>query len=132
MEKESLAVNCSFCRQQMECPKEMLDKVEKHMCGDCFKNIEEIAPEEDLGKVHIDIPRNQFDEIVVNRVVNKAVEELFPEMWQERKEELKGLSKRDLAREMFGAGAYLALRGFLESMKEIDKKTSDEEIPEKN
>lgn len=130
MEQGSVAVNCSFCSKQIECPKEMLDKVEKHMCGDCFQNIGEIAPEDDLGKVHIDIPRDQFDEVVVNRLVNKAVEKLFPEIWQERKEELKEFSKRELAQEMFGAGAYLALRGFLESMKDIDKKTSDDDLEE--
>ena len=35
------------------------------------------------------------------------------------------MSKRELAEEMFGAGAYIAIKSFIESMSEEAKKEKD-------
>ncbi|MBI2558970.1 hypothetical protein HYW20_06635 [Candidatus Woesearchaeota archaeon] len=58
--KESVKVNCTFCGKEIECPKDMLQKSKKHMCYDCFQNAGELAKEEDLGEVHVDIPMDEL------------------------------------------------------------------------
>ena len=119
-DKKSVKVNCSFCAKEIECPENMLDS-KKHMCYDCFQNVDELAKGEDLGKVHVDLPLDKMDEIFPENMTNSLVEEAFPDVWSERKEELKDLSKKDLAKEMFGIGAYIAIRQMLDSMKETDE-----------
>jgi hypothetical protein len=114
---ESVKVNCTFCGKEIECPKDMLQKSKKHMCYDCFQNAGELAKGEDLGEVHIDMP---MDELIPENLTNFLVEEAFPDVWKERKEEFKAMSKRDLAEEMFGAGAYIAIQQMLSTMKQID------------
>ena len=100
--KKSIKVNCSFCGKEIECPENMLNS-KKHMCYDCFQNAGELAKGEDLGKVHVDIPMDKMDEMIPENLTNSLVEEAFPDVWKERKEELKAMSKHNLAEEMFGA-----------------------------
>ena len=126
--KKSVKVNCSFCGKEIECPKDMLQKSKKHMCYDCFQNAGELAKGEDLGKVHVDIPMDKMYELIPENLTNSLVEEAFPDVWKERKEELKAMSKRDLAEEMFGAGVYIALQQMLATMKKAEE---DENNPKK-
>ena len=126
--KESVKVNCSFCGKEIECPKDMLQKSKKHMCYDCFQNAGELAKGADLGEVHVDIPMDKMDELIPENLTNSLVEEAFPDVWKERKEELKAMSKRDLAEEMFGAGVYIALQQMLATMKKAEE---DENNPKK-
>ena len=126
--KESVKVNCSFCGKEIECPKDMLQKSKKHMCYDCFQNAGELAKGEDLGKVHVDIPMDKMYELIPENLTNSLVKEVFPDVWKERKEELKAMSKRDLAEEMFGAGVYIALQQMLATMKKAEE---DEKNPKK-
>ena len=91
------------------------------MCYDCFQNAGELAKGEDLGEVHVDIPMDKMDELIPENLTNSLVEEAFPDVWKERKEELKAMSKRDLAEEMFGTGAYIAIQQMLYTMKQMDK-----------
>ena len=88
------------------------------MCYKCFQNAGELAKGEDLRDVHVDIP---MDEFIPENLINSLVEEAFPDVWKERKEELKAMSKKDLAEEMFGAGAYIAIQQMLHTMKQMDK-----------
>ena len=118
--KESVKVNCTFCGKEIECPKDMLQKSKKHMCYNCFQNAGELAKGEDLGEVHVDIPMDKMDELIPENLTNSLVEWAFPDVWKERKEELKAMSKRDLAEEMFGAGAYIAIQQMLFIMKQMD------------
>ena len=126
--KESVKVNCSFCGKEIECPKDMLQKSKKHMCYDCFQNAGELAKGEDLGEVHVDIPMDKMDELIPENLTNSLVEEAFPDVRKERKEELKTMSKRDLAEEMFGTGAYIAIQQMLATMKKAEE---DEKNPKK-
>ena len=126
--KESVKVNCSFCGKEIECPKDMLQKSKKHMCYDCFQNAGELAKGADLGEVHVDIPMDKMDELIPENLTNSLVKEVFPDVWKERKEELKAMSKRDLAEEMFGAGVYIALQQMLATMKKAEE---DENNPKK-
>ncbi len=88
------------------------------MCFDCFQNAGELVEGEDLGEFHVDIPTSKMDEFIPQNLTNSLVEEVFPDVWKERKEELKAMSKRDLAEEMFGAGAYIAIQHLLFTMKQ--------------
>ena len=124
--KKSVKVNCSFCGKEIECPENML-KSKKHMCYNCFQNAGELAKGEDLGQVHVDIPMDKMDELIPENLTNSLVEEAFPDVWKERKEELKAMSKRDLAEEMFGTGAYIAIQQLLASMKKMDEDEKNSE-----
>ena len=119
-DKESVKVNCTFCGKEIECPKDMLQKSKKHMCYNCFQNAGELAKGEDLGEVHVDIPMDKIDELIPENLTNSLAEETFPDIWGERKEELKAMSKRGLAEEMFGTGAYIAIQHMLSTIKQMD------------
>ncbi len=118
--KKSIKVNCSFCEKEIECPENMLHS-KKHMCYDCFQNVGELAKGEDLGQVHVDIPIGKMDELIPENLTNSLVKEAFPDVWSERKPELKAMSKKELAEEMFGTGAYIAIQQMLASMKKMDE-----------
>ena len=64
---------------------------------------------------------DKMDELIPENLTNSLVGEAFPDVWKERKEELKAMSKRDLAEEMFGTGAYIAIQQMLYTMKQMDK-----------
>ncbi len=91
------------------------------MCYNCVQNAGELAKGEDLGEVHVDIPMDKMDELIPENLTNSLVEETFPDIWSERKEELKAMSKRDLAEEMFGTEAYIAIQQMIATMKKMDK-----------
>ena len=98
------------------------------MCYDCFQNAGELAKGEDLGEVHVDIPMNKMDELIPENMANSLVEGVFPYVWKERKEELKSMSKKDLAEEMFGTGVHIAIQQMLHTMKKAEE---DEKNPKK-
>jgi hypothetical protein len=130
MDENSVNVNCDFCGKKIECPKDMLEKSKKHMCHECFLDKSENGSDVELKDVHVDFPTENLIEETANTMVNQMVDEVFPKMWTERKNELKDMSKKDLANEMFGAGAYLALSTFMklqheQGMKEEKKNTKN-------
>src|SRR3989344_6897058 len=94
---KSVKVNCSFCNGEMECPENMLEASEKHMCFECFKKQDETGFIGDTSKVHIDIPKDKAMGMIPDSMASSLVEELFPEIWAEKKEELKEMSKKELA-----------------------------------
>ena len=61
-------------------------------------------------------------------MVNEMIEEVFPALWNEDKTKLKEMSKKDLAYEMFGAGAYLALSSFMKLQHEEGMKNKVSKI----
>lgn len=106
-------VKCSFCNKEILCPPTMLNS-EKHICFECFQTKPEIQ-EMDLGRVHIDIPPDKISEIGPDLLMGDVMSGVFPEVWQDNKEKLKDLSKKDLAQEMFAAGA-MAILNLMEDM----------------
>jgi hypothetical protein len=122
---KSVNVNCSFCGNMIECPENMLETSKKHMCYECF--ITKEPSDEEIKDVHVDIPIDKMPEITASGMADTMVEEAFPELWSERKSELKELSKKDLAKEMFGAGVYLGVKAFMDGMKEMEKMEEDNE-----
>ncbi|MCK5282424.1 MAG: hypothetical protein KAK00_03365 [Nanoarchaeota archaeon] len=123
---KSVKVNCSFCGKEIECPENMLEESEKHMCFECFQNPTEKMGKEDLKNVHVDMPTDEFDKTIPEAMTNSLVEEAFPEIWQERKKELREMSKKELAKEMFGAGAYIAIDNMMHSIKHESGQDSGE------
>lgn len=119
----SIKVNCDFCGKEIECPKNMLEKAKKHMCHECFLDKAHNGNDEPLEDVHVDFPTNELISELANKMTNEMVEEMFPEVWG-RKNELKEMSKKELAYEMFGAGAYIALNNILQMQyqKEMEEK----------
>jgi len=120
---KSIKVNCSFCNKEMECPEDMLEKSKKHMCYECL--ITRGPSEEEIEDVHVDIPMDKMIETAVSGMADKMVEETFPELWRERKSELKEMSKKNLAEEMFGAGVYFGIKTFIETMKNLEEDDTD-------
>ena len=124
MDVENKKINCSFCGKEITCPKDMLN-VEKHSCGDCFTNLGDTWSREETGKIHVDIPKDKLGETMSNGMTNSLVKDVFPKVWLDRKGDLKKMSKRELAEEMFGSGAYIALSSFIETIEENEKRERD-------
>ncbi len=114
-EGKPIKVDCSFCGSEIECPEDMIETSKKHMCYKCF--ITRAPADEEIKDVHVDIPTAKMPEVAASGMADKMVEWLFPDLWSERKNKLKEFSKKDLAAEMFGAGVYLGVKAFMESMK---------------
>lgn len=120
---KSVKVDCSFCGNEMECPEEMLEKSKKHMCYECF--IKNEPSDKEIKNVHVDIPMDKMQEMTASGIAGMMVEEAFPEIWGERKSELKEMSKKELAEEMFSIGVYSGIKAFMESLKQIEEEDND-------
>lgn len=128
--EEAIKVNCDFCGREMECPKDMLAK--KQMCHECFYDRAKKGGDDNgpIENVHVDIPVDELISKTAGNMTDEMVEAAFPKIWEERKEELKELSKKELAYEMFGTGAYIALSNLLKLQhmqisEDDDKRDSD-------
>lgn len=89
-------VKCDFCGREMECPEEMHKTSKKHMCNTCFKNPDNFKGE-DLGKIHIDMPMKEIDQIMAGRMAEDIAEKAFSMMWsREKKGIAKTFKKRDI------------------------------------
>ena len=117
MDDTCVNVNCSYCGAEMDCPQDMLAESEKHMCFACFQ--QQDLTKIDPAKVNIEIPNDKMDEVIPEVFVNSIMQEAFPEVWQGKKEELKELSKKEIAEMMFSEGAYIAICGLLRSFKKF-------------
>lgn len=103
-------VTCSECGKEMDCPENMLS-AETHICADCT--------DEMTGD---DNPLEAFGEFAetmkyVDGIVNELTELKLAGIWKEDKEELKNMTRKELAREMLREGIgeafmLLATTGF--------------------
>ncbi len=50
------------------------------------------------------------------------IKEVFPKFWNDAKDQVKDLNRKDLAEEMFHAGAINILYGYMKLMNTIAKK----------
>jgi hypothetical protein len=119
-------VKCDCCGKDIECPEEMLKTSKKHMCYTCFQDPMSVKNfnDDELKNVHVDIPTEELTDTVADNFASMMVDEAFPKIWSEKKEELKELSKKDLSKEMFGVGVFMGIQAFMDSMevKEKNKK----------
>ena len=122
MEKE-IMISCSFCGKDVPCTKDF-EKADKHACFDCFKNLQDKLPEEELGKVHVAIPKEEAKRMLPEIIINQLMAETFPSYWSDKKSELKDLSKRDIAEKAFMTGAisvFAAIEGVGKDLEEETK-----------
>lgn len=122
MDENSVKINCDFCSMEIECPKDMLEKAKKHMCYECFYNRVNNGSNEDLKDVHVDFPTKNLIEETAGKMVDEMVESVFQKMWDSRKKEFEEMTKKDLAYEMLGTGAYIALSNIMKLQYEQAKK----------
>ena len=117
-------VTCDVCGKDIECPKEMLKTSKKHLCYTCFQDPKSTKgfTEDELKNVHVDIPMEDMTDEIADHLATTMVNEVFPQVWAKNKEEFRELSKKDLSQEMFGAGVYLGVQAFIDSMQETKKK----------
>lgn len=109
--EEIIKVNCSYCGKEIECPKNMLNEVEKHACLDCFKNLDKKQSNNMGAKVHVDIPLDEAIENIASEFANKQTKEVFLEIWADHKDEMKNMSKKELAEKMFDEGLHMGFIG---------------------
>jgi hypothetical protein len=70
----------------------------------------------------VDIPPEDLTDEIADRIATIMISEVFLKVWSKDKGDFKDLSKKDLSREMFGAGAYLGIQAFMDSVQEMKKK----------
>ena len=118
-----IKVKCCICGKDIECPEEMMKTSKKHMCYTCFQNPKNYKKlnKDERKNVHVDIPVNNLMDTIADNFTSMMVDELFPNLWAEKKEEFKELSKKNLSKEMFSAGVYMGIQSFMDYMKEMEK-----------
>lgn len=129
-EEDIVKVNCSFCGKEIDCPKNML-KSKKHACYDCFKKIGDEIPAKEVGKIHVDFDMEQFEEDMPSFLAENATAATFPEIWKRHKIEIKNMSKKEMAKEMFFRGAETmayALNDFSKELESEDEQTLNKKI----
>jgi len=116
-------VKCDCCGKDIECPKEMLKTSKKHLCYTCFQDpkMYNKFTDEERKNVHVDMPLENVTDEIADKFATMMVNEAFPKIWSEKKEDLKELSKKDLSKEMFGAGVFMGIQAFMDSMQEEEK-----------
>jgi len=116
-------VTCDCCGAEIECPQEMMKTSQKHLCSSCFKNPKnfEKFTEEERRNVHVDIPLEELADTTADTLAEIMTKEAFPQIWSEEKGNLKMLSKKELAEEMFAIGVYMGVQAVLDSMNECDE-----------
>ena len=123
-----IKVNCDFCGKDMECPEEMLKTSKRHMCYTCFQNSKNIknVRDEELKNIHVDVPMDELTDVIAENFADAMVEDVFRDVWSEKKRDLKELSKKELSKEMFGAGVYMGIQAFMDSTRDLEKNKGTE------
>jgi|YNPBryantNP2012_1023418.scaffolds.fasta_scaffold03956_7 hypothetical protein len=139
MKKEVMVkVKCDWCGKEIECPEEMMKTSKKYMCSECFRDPENVKSmkKTGIGNIYIDADLEDMLDFTAEDLARGMVEELFPEVWHDKKNELRDLSKKELSQEMFGLGAFLGIRYFMDSINIINKEelteTDEDDKEQKN
>ena len=82
-----------------------MEEKDKKVCPLC----NEVHEENDLHAISV-------------MTADSMVKEVFPKFWNDAKSEIKDLSKKELAEEMFRSGAINMLYGYMKLMNEISDK----------
>ena len=111
-------INCSFCATEIECPENMMH-YEKHACYNCYKKIGKEIPKENLGKIHVDVPKDEM--VKTGEFLEAIIGKGFEQFMSQSKNELKMASKKEAMREAFMAGASFMLQFIDSNAKEHDE-----------
>ncbi len=98
---------CSFCGCEVFCEHEATG-AQKHSCFACFEKLIKNPGDEDLSKVHVEIPPEKMDEVMPRMLISSLINEAFPELWSKIEPELKDKSSREIAERMFSEGILTA------------------------
>lgn len=63
---------------------------------------------------------DELTNTVAANFADALVEDVFHDVWSEKKRYLRELSKKDLSKEMFDAGVYMGIQAFLDSMRDVE------------
>ncbi|MBD3203976.1 hypothetical protein GF327_06760 [Candidatus Woesearchaeota archaeon] len=99
-DKKIHEVECSFCNEKITCPEDMLDS-DKHACYSCFNELKDKLSEDEKSKIHVDMPMSDMADMLLDTMIEIA----YPEFWKENKSKIIQMSKKEIAEEMFAAGA---------------------------
>ena len=118
---------CSSCKNQILVPDEKVNNFKKYLCSDCYEKMNESERKETIknNNCYLEINEENFikkELDLANSFAEKAVEDVFPKIWQDKKEELKSMSKKELAEIMFFEGVFTAVTNFIHLPKKIDFK----------
>lgn len=118
-----IKVKCCICGKDIECPEEMMKTSKKHMCYACFQNPKNFKKftDDERKNVHVDAPIEELADTFADNFASMMVDEIFPKLWSEKKEEFKELSKKNLSEEMFGVGVFMGIQAFMDYMQEMEK-----------
>lgn len=94
---------------------------EKHMCYACFKQLGDELPR-NMEKIHVEFPKSAMEEMLPEVILMHLMDEAFPKVWNDRKSELKGLSSKEIAEQMFAAGVGMTADFMVHLGKEAGKK----------
>lgn len=101
---------CSFCGSEMECPVSM-SEADKHVCEVCSELLAEGVGEKNLKKESLFIRQSGLQEHFkkAGKRTDLIADLYFGNYWQNEKNFLKTLSKKDLAEMAFCEGLYTIL-----------------------
>lgn len=121
--EEIQTIKCNFCDNRIECPEEMKN-AEIHSCFECYEKMRDKLPK-DESKIHVEMTDLQAKEVMPEVLIGVLLEDIFPELWKENKEEIKEMSRRESSMMMFVEGA----KSTLELMRQITEE--DDAIQDK-
>lgn len=122
--EEMLTLKCNFCSKEISCPIEEKD-ASQHACFECYRKLESERKlsEEELEQIQVDVPVEEMNKMVVGDLL----EEIFPSLWEDKKDDLKEFSKKELAEFMFAAGASAMGERLAELGEEEEEAEEDDE-----
>jgi len=120
--EEMLRLKCNFCGKEIDCPLEDKD-AKQHACYECFQKLEGTMPASELDQIQVDVPSDALNEMITQDLL----EEVFPSLWEDKKEELKEKSKKELAQFMFASGALAMGQRLAELGEEEEEAEEDDE-----
>lgn len=120
MDVKEVMVNCFYCNKDLPCPEDMV-KAERHSCYDCFLKVKENLSENEVEKIHVAIPKEQALQAMPEMLMSYAMEEAFPKLWKDKKEEFKEMSRKEIAELSFLAGIQIMIDAFKGIEKEAEK-----------
>lgn len=128
-------LKCSYCDEitTCDCPEDHSRYPDaKFMCEVC-QTLCEMGESEDKLKnnpKHEEVKKAIDSDNKAGQFADKLVNETFDEMWKEEKEDLRELSKKEIAEAFYFRGAHFAVKTFLIAAEEETRKKLEKAVEE--
>jgi len=114
-DKEKYAeVMCFLCGSKTKCANNVLNIYKKYSCYNCFSSGR--LDKMDIREIHVDVPADELINATPIILANRVAIETFPDIWSHNKNDLRELSKKDLAfiayKHGFEDGARIVMEKF--------------------